>query len=210
MPPASFPRDERIQQQVALLFREVADLPPAERESVFAARNVPPELRAEVESLLACDATQDHAVTGCIGQAAEAAVRADGELRLEASIAGQTVGSYTLISPIGQGGMGTVWLAQRSDGRYEGRAAVKFLNAAWVGPAGGERFRREGSILARIAHPHIARLIDAGVSHFGQPILCWNTWKANTSTATAIGAPWEQKHGFACSWMCWTRSPTLT
>jgi serine/threonine-protein kinase len=119
-----------MDEQVSVLFRELADLAPAEREKVFARRNVSPQLRAEVESLLACDASEDHAVTGCIGQAAEAAVRADGELLLEASIAGQTVGSYTLISPIGQGGMGTVWLAQGSDGRDEGRAAVKFLNAA--------------------------------------------------------------------------------
>jgi tetratricopeptide (TPR) repeat protein len=159
--------DERI----SLLFREIADLPPAERERVFAARNVPPELRAEVESLLASDASEDHAVTECISQAAEAAVQANGELRLEGSLAGQTVGSYTLLSPIGQGGMGTVWLAERSDGRFEARAAVKFLNAALIGQAGGERFRREGNILARLAHPHIARLIDAGVSSFGQPYL---------------------------------------
>jgi tetratricopeptide (TPR) repeat protein len=159
--------DERI----LLLFREVADLPPAERESVFADRHVPAELRAEVESLLSFDSKKDQFVTACIGEAAETAIRTNGELPLEASLAGQTLGSYTLISPIGRGGMGTVWLARRSDGRFEGRAAVKFLNAALVGQAGGERFQREGSILARLAHPHIARLIDAGVSPFGQPYL---------------------------------------
>ena len=88
-----------------------------------------------------------------------------------ASLAGQTVGAYTLVEPIGQGGMGSVWLAQRSDGRFEGRVAVKLLNASLVGRAGEERFRREGSILARLAHPHIARLLDAGVSEWGQPYL---------------------------------------
>ena len=67
--------------------------------------------------------------------------------------------------------MGSVWLAQRSDGRYEGHVAVKLLNAALVGRGGEERFRREGTILARLAHPHIARLIDAGVSNTGQPYL---------------------------------------
>ena len=64
-----------MNEQVSLLFREVADLPRTERESVFAARNVPAELRAEVESLLACDSGEDHSVTECIGQAAAAAVR---------------------------------------------------------------------------------------------------------------------------------------
>ena len=88
-----------------------------------------------------------------------------------AALAGQTVGAYRLISLIGQGGMGTVWLARRSDGRFEGKAAVKLLNANLVGRAGEERFRREGNILARLAHPHIARLVDAGVSPSGQPYL---------------------------------------
>ena len=90
---------------------------------------------------------------------------------LEASLAGVIVGAYTLESALGHGGMGTVWLAKRSDGRYEARAAVKLLNAALVGRGGEERFRREGTILARLAHPHIARLIDAGVSNTGQPYL---------------------------------------
>ena len=88
-----------------------------------------------------------------------------------ATLAGQTLGAYTLVSPIGQGGMGSVWLARRSDGRFEGAAAVKLLNASLVGRAGEERFRREGSILARLRHPHIAHLVDAGVSPTGQPYL---------------------------------------
>jgi eukaryotic-like serine/threonine-protein kinase len=67
--------------------------------------------------------------------------------------------------------MGTVWLARRSDGRFEGTAAVKLLNAELVGRAGGQRFAREGSILARLTHPHIAHLVDAGVSPGGQPYL---------------------------------------
>jgi serine/threonine-protein kinase len=87
------------------------------------------------------------------------------------SLAGQTLGTYTLLEPIGQGGMGTVWLARRSDGRFEGRVAVKLLNASLVGRAGEERFRREGSILARLSHPNISRLLDAGVSPSGQPYI---------------------------------------
>jgi serine/threonine protein kinase len=89
----------------------------------------------------------------------------------EPSLAGVTVGAYRLVSPIGYGGMGSVWLAERSDGRFQGQAALKLLNAALVGRAGEERFTREGTILARLTHPHIARLIDAGVSDTGQPFL---------------------------------------
>jgi len=87
------------------------------------------------------------------------------------SLEGQTIGAYTLVAPIGQGGMGNVWLARRSDGRYEGKAAVKLLNFSLVGRAGEARFAREGSILARLTHPNIARLVDAGVSPGGQPFL---------------------------------------
>ena len=87
------------------------------------------------------------------------------------SLAGQILGDYRLVSLIGQGGMGSVWLAERCDGRFEGRAAVKLLNIALVGRAGEERFRREGTFLARLTHPHIAHLIDAGVSPAGQPYL---------------------------------------
>ena len=90
---------------------------------------------------------------------------------LTESLAGQVLGAYRLISLIGQGGMGSVWLAERCDGRFEGRAAVKLLNVALMGRTGEERFRREGNILARVTHPHIAHLIDAGVSATGQPYL---------------------------------------
>ena len=89
----------------------------------------------------------------------------------EAGLAGRRIGAYTLISPIGQGGMGTVWLAERSDGRFQRRAAVKFVSLATAGAAGEARFKREGSILGRLSDPHIAELLDAGVSNEGQPYL---------------------------------------
>lgn len=82
-------------------------------------------------------------------------------------LAGQVLGPYTLISQIGQGGMGSVWLAERNDGRFEKKVAVKFINLARIGHANEERFRREGAILGRFSHPHIAQLLDAGVSTNG-------------------------------------------
>jgi eukaryotic-like serine/threonine-protein kinase len=97
----------------------------------------------------------------------------EGEILLPAtgSLAGLVVGDYTLRAPLGRGGMGSVWLADRSDGRFTGQAAVKLLNLSLIGRDGEIRFRREGSILARLRHPHIAHLIDAGVSQQGQPYL---------------------------------------
>jgi serine/threonine-protein kinase len=87
------------------------------------------------------------------------------------SLAGQQVGAWTLLRTLGQGGMGSVWLAARSDGRFDAHAAVKFLNVGVMGDAGIERFAREGRILGRLAHPNIARLMDAGVAPSGQPYL---------------------------------------
>jgi serine/threonine protein kinase len=82
-----------------------------------------------------------------------------------AGMAGQTVGAYTIVRELGEGGMGSVWLAQRTDGRYEGNVAIKFLHSGGLPQRGSaERFAREGSILARLAHPNIARLIDAGIT----------------------------------------------
>jgi eukaryotic-like serine/threonine-protein kinase len=92
-------------------------------------------------------------------------------LPVEPELAGRPIGNYRLERLLGRGGMGGVWLAQRSDGQYTGRAAVKLLNLSLLGPAGTERFKREGSALARLTHPNIARLIDAGVTSEGQPYL---------------------------------------
>lgn len=85
---------------------------------------------------------------------------------------GQTLGAYTLEQEIGRGGMGSVWSARRTDGRFEGRVAIKFLASGLFGQGNAGRFAREGQILARLAHPHIARLLDAGVTPDGaQPYL---------------------------------------
>ncbi len=93
------------------------------------------------------------------------------DLLAESDLVGQVFGAYALLEPLGAGGMGSVWLARRNDGRFEGTAAVKLLSAALLDSEGVARFRREGTILARLKHPHIAHLIDAGVSAIGQPYL---------------------------------------
>jgi tetratricopeptide (TPR) repeat protein len=121
-----------------------------------------PDLAAELASLLGEEARADR--SGFLGVAPRLQYA-------DASLAGLELGAYRLVRPLGQGGMGTVWLASRADGRFEGQAAVKILNLALLSAAGQERFRREGSVLARLAHPGIARLLDAGVAAAGQPYL---------------------------------------
>ena len=67
--------------------------------------------------------------------------------------------------------MGEVWLARRSDGRFEAECAIKFLDGAVSQEKLAERFRREGRLLARLAHPNIARLLDAGATADGKQFL---------------------------------------
>lgn len=92
-------------------------------------------------------------------------------LPLPVSWIGQKVGAYKVVASLGQGGMGSVWRAQRSDGWFVGQAALKVLRADVLGSGNAERFKREGNILGRLEHPHIAHLLDAGVLPDGQPYL---------------------------------------
>jgi serine/threonine protein kinase len=170
-----------MNEQVSLLFREVADLPRAERESVFAVRNVSPELRAEVESLLACDTLSDHSVTECIGLAAVDAAR------VSAEGAQRYCGPYRLIRVLGSGGMGAVYLAERNDGEIEQRVAIKMLHAGADRPAWQERFLRERQLLAYLNHPSVARLLDAGHTGQGQPYLVMEYVEGAPIDASAAG-----------------------
>ena len=145
------------------LLDQALDLDGHERESWLSSlRADRPDLAAEVESLLAERDLIDR--DGFLDGAAVT-------VRPQPALTGLRVGAYSLVSPIGRGGMGTVWLAERSDGRFTRKAAVKLLNTSLIGRSGEDRFRHEGSLLARLTHPNIAHLLDAGVTSAGQPYL---------------------------------------
>jgi hypothetical protein len=84
---------------------------------------------------------------------------------------GERIGPFELVRPLGRGGMGEVWLARQADGRVARDVALKLPMLSLQDDVIGERFRRERDILARLEHPHIARLYDAGVTESGQPWL---------------------------------------
>lgn len=87
------------------------------------------------------------------------------------SLRGQAVGAYTIESLIGRGGMGEVWRAHRSDGRFERKVAVKLIHASLLSKRAAERFEQEGRVLARLTHPNIATLTDAGVTAENRPYI---------------------------------------
>jgi eukaryotic-like serine/threonine-protein kinase len=85
--------------------------------------------------------------------------------------AGDAVGSYCLVRLLGVGGMGAVWLAERSDGLFKRQVALKLPHVIGAVAGLAERMAREREILAALEHPHIARLYDAGLTSDGRPYL---------------------------------------
>ena len=84
--------------------------------------------------------------------------------------AGERVGPYRLLQEIGRGGMGSVWLAERADGSYQRKVALKLPRLAWASGL-GQRMARERDIGALLEHPSIARLYDAGIDEHGRPYI---------------------------------------
>jgi serine/threonine-protein kinase len=122
-------------------------------------------MRKEVESLLGA---ADWTLSGLSDPALEAAREIAGTPTCE----GRLIGPWRILSAIGNGGMGRVYLAHRADQAYEQRAAIKLMRADFGGdPSMLLRFRIERQILAKLNHPNIAQLLDGGVSAEGLPWL---------------------------------------
>ncbi|HEY0954896.1 MAG TPA: serine/threonine-protein kinase [Roseateles sp.] len=151
------------------LLDELLDLDEPAREQRLQALDA--DTARQLRELLARDAELQ--AQGFMGQGAAEALNlgaAPVQQQLP-DLSGQLLGPYRLERELGQGGMGAVWLASRADGRFDGQVAVKFLKAGVFGSGDAGRFAREGRILARLSHPHIARLLDAGVYQELQPYL---------------------------------------
>jgi non-specific serine/threonine protein kinase/serine/threonine-protein kinase len=124
-----------------------------------------PDLRAEVESLLAShDSAADFLDAPLVQGPAEDTVSAD-------AMIGQRVGPFILEELIGRGGMGVVFRAERRDGDFTQRVAVKVVEIALRRPEVWQRFRSERQILATLSHPNIVSLLDGGVTPQGQAYL---------------------------------------
>jgi serine/threonine protein kinase len=154
-----------MNQLVHQLFEELATLAPAERERIFAERQVAQGVRAELESLLSFDSSKDESLGACVADAAADMLRNANGYRLG------DCGPYRPVRLLGSGGMGTVYLAERGDGEIQQKVAVKLLGAGGNRPVWRERFLQERRLLASLNHPSIVHVIDAGHTADGRPYL---------------------------------------
>ena len=127
-----------------------------------------PELRREVESLLAAHAKAEGFLSTSAESFAAPFIQA-AAAREPRDRPDQIVGRYRLVREIGRGGMGIVWLAERADGQFEQQVALKLIRRGMDTDEVQDRFLRERQILARLEHGNIARLLDGGVSDDGRP-----------------------------------------
>ena len=151
--------------EIKQLFDACLDVPSNQREVQIEAAALPTDALAELRSLLS---HHDAATAGQVFLIDNAA-QALAEAPVQAAHVGQRLGAWEVVRAIGAGGMGEVFEARRADGSYEGRAAVKLLKRGMDSAAVLRRFALERQALARLSHPHIARLLDAGASDQGLP-----------------------------------------
>lgn len=122
-------------------------------------------LRREVESLLDAHEEPKHLLEKHAFDL-PAQLRTDGQ-----SYEGKRFGPYRILREVGRGGMGAVFLAERADGEFQQQVALKIIRQSFADGELEKHFRRERQILASLNHPHIAKLLDGGVSDTGELFL---------------------------------------
>jgi serine/threonine protein kinase len=157
--------------QIDGLFAEALEKAPEERAPFLAAAcEGDDELRRAVEGLLAADESSatflERPAGELLGLVPESVPAPEPALDPEVRL-----GPYRLLRRLGDGGMGTVYLARREDETYERDVAVKLIRSGLQSPDALHRFFAERQILARLEHPNIARLYDGGSTEEGRPYL---------------------------------------
>jgi serine/threonine-protein kinase len=156
--------DESRWQQIQQIFEQAVELPRNSQPSAVASLCRGDEsLRAEVLQMLEEDARANPLLDSGLDQTAFAIL----DFGALPSLVEQQIGPYRLIKLLGEGGMGVVYLAERTD--IGGHVAIKLLRDAWFSPMRRERFRIEQLTLAQLNHPAIARIYDSNTLEDGTP-----------------------------------------
>lgn len=149
-------------QKIQELFLEVRELTSPARETLLRRMCGDDEaLFNEVNSLLHSDQSA--------GSFLESSPISALDLAAQVSHVGRRAGPYHILTEIGQGGMGSVYLAERVDGQFKQQVALKVINPGMHSTEILKRFRNERQITARLQHPNIARLLDGGLTEGGLP-----------------------------------------
>jgi serine/threonine protein kinase/tetratricopeptide (TPR) repeat protein len=151
-------------QKIQTLFHQAADIPETEQRTFLESQCADdPALVGEVIILLEEDARGTCMLDGGVAEVAHQILSAPAA----ASHPFKEFGPYRIVRAIGEGGMGTVYLAERED--LGSQVAIKILRDAWLSPARRELFATEQRTLAQLNHPSIARLYDADTFPDGSP-----------------------------------------
>lgn len=155
--------------RIRAVYEQVIELQP-ERRAAFLDRHCPDRpTRQEIEDLATLDGAAVEHFSQLASRLGPAIFKRSTKPALD--LIGKEVADYRLLEVLGQGGMGIVYLAERTDGKSEQPVALKLLSASIAGPSSLQRFRAEQRILARLRHSSIARLMDGGVSSDGRPFI---------------------------------------
>jgi len=148
------------------IFYEAAEQPAEERAAFIRSRCDGDEsLALEIESLLGAHDQAGAFIEGVPNNSMALTL----DVQLPDALIGRRIGAYELIRGIGRGGMGEVYLAERADGQYRKKVAIKLIKRGMDSDFIIHRFRNERQILADLDHPNIARLLDGGATEDGLP-----------------------------------------
>jgi serine/threonine-protein kinase len=183
--------------QISAALDQVLDLPEeARRAQIDRACGSDPALREEVLAYLERGERAGRFLDGSpLGGIETLSVGEDADQGTSGEPLAASVGPYRLLHRIGRGGMGVVYLATRSDGQFVKQVALKLVRRGLDSEEILERFRRERQILAWLEHPHIARILDGGISNDGRPYLVMEYVEGDpiTTWCSARGASMEQR-----------------
>lgn len=170
-------------QRLRALYNAASQIPPPQRPAWLDQACPDPQLRTELESLLAAGDV-DGSLLPADATAGAAGMGDSNETQVEATVIPTSdeqpiaddllrrrLGDFRVLRLIGAGGMGAVYLAERVDGSFEQQVAIKVVQRGLASDAAVRRFLRERQILGRLSHRHICGIIGAGVSDDGRPYL---------------------------------------